>query len=151
MLRKFKDIKNAPKATKEQYAFLYAAVITSVIAGVWLVSVPERFGNIAVNGELLPEVVEEPGNFARVFSDMKNQFASTFDSLQTDEGAAEPAVRPDSAIEAGAPADASNRIDIDAMFTATSSATTTAPQQKSAPRTVLIATTTASSAASQNE
>lgn len=151
MFRKFRELKDAPKATREQYAFLYAAVITLIIAGIWMVSLPSQFADVNATADTDRVTTNaNASSFSRVFKDVKAQFASVFSSLRADVSEVEDLIETsEREPEQTAPADTA--IDISAMFATSSEAATTAPARQAPPRTVLIATTTATTSVGQND
>lgn len=70
----FTNIRRKPKAVRQQYAFWYAAGVTSVLAFIWFISLQHRL-DAPVE---VAEVVEESrrGAFAQFVSDAKSNFAN---------------------------------------------------------------------------
>lgn len=78
------SVRKKPKTVKNQYAFFGAAAVVSLVAMIWLVSLPGHFA--AINVDNSPEK-EAAGAFARFFGEAKanlgNVFSSTFQSASS--------------------------------------------------------------------
>ena len=74
------ELRKKPKSTRDQYAFLGAIGITSVIAVIWLVSLSVQFSS--ETQIVRSETEATSGAFSRVFSDAKTQIAEVFSTLR---------------------------------------------------------------------
>ena len=88
MLSKIESLRKQPKHIRNRYAFWIALGTTLCIAVVWLTTVPNRFANI----QHIQTQQETRGNFARVFSDLKQTISDAVGNFATStEDAAVPA------------------------------------------------------------
>lgn len=78
MKKLIENIRQKPKQVKDQYAFYGAAMITFVIAVIWVVSLPVSF---ETTGKVEPDETERPA-FSIFFDQVKGQFAGLREDLQ---------------------------------------------------------------------
>lgn len=129
-------LRSKPKMLRDQLAFGGAVGLTAVIALVWLVSLPDRFAQVAATAPV-EEVEESRGAFQNLFEGIRSQVASVQDSLSELE---EESI----ATESTGSTTTSQAVEIAGSATGVimpvlSATTTFAPT----PRTVLIGTSTA--------
>jgi len=78
MLQLIFRLRHKSKATKDQLAFAGAALITGLIAVVWLVSLPQQLIVAPVKNTTVQE--EPKGAFSQFFTGAKAQFANVLSS-----------------------------------------------------------------------
>ena len=135
MLGKIEELRKEPKPVKDRYAFYIAFLLTAVIGGVWLSTIPSKFAE--VDNEL--KTSDQPGGFKRAFSDVQGQFSNAFATIKASlpEAAEEDVTR----VVPEAVPSTDNQIDIAAMFATTSP--TTSLDSIETLKTILIATSSA--------
>lgn len=79
-------IRNKPKAVRKQIAFSGALAATSVIAIVWLSTLPERYQTVSVE-EVVEESSEATGGLRSFFAGVREQVAAVSSVWQGEESA----------------------------------------------------------------
>lgn len=78
------NLRQKPKAVRNQYALGFALTLTLIIGGVWSLSLPARFanlGNVAAVGSASSTMETAP--FSGLLDQLKHQFQSAKDVMQT--------------------------------------------------------------------
>ena len=81
MLKKIEELRKKPKAVKDMYAVYGAVLVTLLVGGFWVMSLPTKFASFESNNEIIKE--DNRGGFARAAADIKEQVANSFGSLNS--------------------------------------------------------------------
>ena len=132
------ELRQKPKAVRQQYAFWGATMITSLIALFWVVSLQYRLSNT----DLLTSDESSSGVLSTFWQDLRTNTATVIDSLPSTDDDTQPSLVPATTTESASAASQDHTSETDRFEWLTG--TTTKEQQTPAPttgRTVLIATT----------
>jgi len=83
MRRWLENLQHRPKSYRQRFAFGGAMAVTGVIMTVWLVSLPERFAELAQTSEESPVTDDEVQGFLAGVRDQVAAVGATFTSLRT--------------------------------------------------------------------
>jgi hypothetical protein len=75
-----KAMKQKPKEVRAMYAFWFAAVVTGMLALIWIVTIPAKLDRIA-NAE--NEEAQPTGNFSNVMQSLRANVSDAVESFQT--------------------------------------------------------------------